>query len=158
MNYYSRNGDLMRLTMILGFVFATIIYLAPQERPRPSSHFTVSPAALYETYNELYFDNKLPKKIDILEADVPDSTEQLMGLTLHTVGTHYYKMYISPTFNDSEGQEEMTTLHEMCHQEVWEEKEANGTAAQADPKDSHGVPFQNCMKRLARQDAFWNIW
>ena len=31
-------------------------------------------------------------------------------------------------------------------------------AAKADPKDSHGVPFQNCMKRLARQDAFWNIW
>src|SRR5579862_7261318 len=105
MNYYRKYGDLMRKIIIL-VLFGAVIILTGQQKPRPSSHFTVSPASLYETYNELYFDNKLPKKIEILEADVPDSKEQLMGLTLHTIGTHYYKMYISPTFNDSEGQEE----------------------------------------------------
>jgi hypothetical protein len=156
MNYHRKYGDLMRKIIIL-VLFGAVIILSGQQKPRVH-HFRVSPAALYQTYNELYFDNKLPRKIEVLEEDVPDTKEQLMGLTLHTVGTHYYKIYISPTFNYSANDEEESTLHEACHVKVWEDREEDGTASTADPKDSHGKAWQDCMKRLAKQDAFWSIW
>src|SRR5580692_10168123 len=126
MNYHRKYGEVMKTIIILS-LFGMAILLSGKQKPR-HPHFTVSVAALYQTYNELYFDNKLPKKIEILEEDVPDSQEQLMGATFHTVGTHYYKMYISPTFNESQNEEEWTLMHEMCHTRVWEQKEEEGTA------------------------------
>ncbi len=147
----------MRKIIIL-LLFGTIIILSGQQKPR-SPHFTVSAAALYQTYNELYFDNKLPKKIEILEEDVPDSKEQLMGATFHTVGTHYYKMYISPTFNESQNEEEWTLMHEQCHILVWEQKEEEGTAQiYAAVGNRHGKIFQDCMLDLAKKGAFATIW
>jgi hypothetical protein len=118
--------------------------------------FIVSPAALYQSDNELYFNNKLPKA-EVVAAESPDG-DDVYGVTVHTPGTNYYKIFISPKNNDSMSLERGTVLHEACHTKVWSDAEANGTIEEYQFKDHHGKEFQDCMKTLARKDAFASIW
>ena len=144
--------------IITSFVAGTSVESLSKHFVRQPS-FIISPAALYQSDNELYFDNKLPKNIEIVEQEAPDG-EADYGLTLHATGTHWYKMFVSPTLNDSITEERWTVLHESCHIRIWENHEADGTAQEYKKRkgDGHGDEWQNCMKDLAMKDAFHDIW
>ena len=123
--------------------------------PKPS--FSVSPATLYQTDNELYFDNALPKDVIVVAEEAPDSAPGhfYYGETSHSVGSHWYKMFVSPKHNTSVDLEEETVLHESCHIKIWEKHERMGTPYAG---DEHGPEWQACMLDLAEQGAFKNIW
>src|SRR5271170_3433706 len=72
-----------------------------------ANHFNVTPQALYNSDNELYFNNELPKDIEVVAEEPPHYGDEkiLLGVTEHTPGTHYYRIYISPTYNAYEEDE-----------------------------------------------------
>ena len=110
--------------------------------------------ALYDSYNAAYFSDRLPPIEVVLTTPPPIGNEELEGETIHAVGGHWYKIYISPKYNITGDQQAETVLHEMCHVQMWEDSEASGI-----PYDGgHGKNWQNCMKGLAEEDAFRDIW
>src|ERR1700677_624109 len=127
------------LIFIAGFAWAKAGRTA--DTPR---RLSLDPQSLFDTYNEIYFDNKLPKAIVVGEepsgGHAPD--EVLLGNTEHAVGSHWYKIQISPRYNVYKQDEEETVLHEMAHEYVWEQAEARGEAYDG----NHGAEWQSCMK------------
>ena len=110
--------------------------------------------ALYDSYNAAYFNSQLPSVQVVLQTPPPIGNEVLEGETLHAVGGHWYKIYISPKYNITGDQQAETVLHEMCHVKTWEDAEASGISYDG----GHGKNWQNCMKGLAENDAFRDIW
>ena len=121
--------------------------------------FKVDPAALYQTYNEIYFNNELPKNIDVLAEEPPDVRpgDKVIAITYHSGHSHWYRMYVSPKLNPTLNYEEESVLHEQCHIEVEEDYESRNEIY-IDNSNGHGKPWQDCMKRLANEDAFSTIW
>lgn len=129
--------------------------------PKPSKRFPVDPAALYQADNELYFNNELPKNVEVVAAEAPDAEVTFqkehaydIAETEHTVGTHWYKMFISPTYNLTLTDERESVLHESCHIKEWEIYEKKGSSYGG----GHGPEWQGCMLDLAKKGAFSDIW
>lgn len=141
--------------LIIGALFLGAVAGLAAPLSKPS--FSVSPAALYQTDNELYFDNKLPKDVTVVAEEAPDTAPNhfFYGETSHAVSTHWYKMYVSPKHNTSVDLEEETVLHESCHIKVWEKYENRGVVYGG---GEHGPEWQACMLNLAEQGAFKDIW
>ena len=110
--------------------------------------------ALYDSYNAAYFSDRLPPIEVVLTTPPPIGNEELEGETIHALGGHWYKIYISPKYNITGDQQAETVLHEMCHVKVWEDAEASGVSYDG----GHSEIWQNCMKGLAEKDAFHDIW
>ena len=110
--------------------------------------------ALYDSYNAAYFNSQLPSVQVVLQTPPPIGNEELEGETIHAVGGHWYKIYISPKYNITGDQQAETVLHEMCHVKTWEDAEASGVSYDG----GHGAPWQGCMLGLAKQGAFASIW
>ena len=120
------------------------------------NHFSVSPQELYDADNLAYFDGQLPKVEVVAENDPYVPIERkILGLTEHTPGTHYYKIYISPVYNVYLEDEMESTLHEACHVWTQEKEEKEGLPVVG---DDHGLLWQNCMKMVAARDGFSTIW
>ena len=110
--------------------------------------------SLYDAYNAAYFNDQLPPILVVLQSPPPVGKEELEGETEHTVGSHWYKIFISPKYNITGDQQAETVLHEMCHVKVWEDAETSGVSYDG----GHGAPWQGCMLGLAKQGAFASIW
>src|ERR1700727_861417 len=91
------------------------------------NHFTVSPQTLYDANNQIYFEGQLPKVEVVAENDPYVPIERkILGMTEHSPGTHYYKIYISPVYNQYLEDEMGSVLHEECHIWTLEKEEKEG--------------------------------
>jgi SprT-like family len=149
----------MRNLGLVLFLVTVVSLGALHALPKKTPHtyeLPLNPAALYQSDNELYFDGKLPQATVIGEE--PDGERDAghvwVATTLHAVGSHYYKIQISPRYNPFVQDEELSVLHEMCHTWVWEQAESRGEAYD----DGHGKTWQSCMESLAAKHAFRDIW
>jgi hypothetical protein len=137
--------------------FGTLTLYSKNAQPKGvKPTLPINPVALYQSDNELYFDNKLPKA-DVVGEEPPgdrSAGKVWLASTEHTPGSHYYKMYISPRYNPYWQDEEGSILHESCHIYVWEQVEARG----GEYDDGHNEEWQDCMKSLALKNAFKSIW
>src|SRR6202044_1175423 len=95
---------------------------------------------LYETYNDSYFDGKLPNNVIVYV----DGAEGNVGLTDRCNGTALC-IHLNGYYNNSAPTEELTLLHESCHVYV--------LTAYGEQFDSHGPLWQSCMHNLARTGA-----
>lgn len=98
----------------------------------------------YKEFNKTQFNNKLPANIGFTWTYNPD----YRAVTeLDSIG---FVIKFNPIYNNSLSDMDMHLYHEMCHVSVY----------QTDPNQfiSHGKLFQDCMKHLAQQDAFKQIW
>lgn len=149
----------MKKLPIILFV-SCVALLAAWGRPKKEvNHFPVAPSALYQSDNELYFDNKLPRDVEVVAAEAPDNGTNgnyYLGETEHQPGTHYYKIFISPTYNLFPQDERETVLHESCHVYVNEAREARGQGFV--DYDPHGPEWQDCMLTLAKRGALADLW
>jgi len=137
------------LLMVSGFCIA---------HAGPKYRFKTSPAALYQSDNELYFDNKLPKNVIFVEGECPDKPTDggfNVACTSHAVGTRWYKVWVSPTYNETLTDEREAVLHESCHIRVYENYENKNETYGG---DEHGPEWQDCMLTLAKKGAFETIW
>jgi hypothetical protein len=145
-----------KLPMIM--FFATLILMGSfrflQAAHPHKAYLAVNPAALYQSDNELYFNNQLPPA-DVKEEDLeldPDGMKYY-GQTWHPKGSHDYAIRINPF--DDEVTEEETMLHEVCHVSVMENEMAAGEEVK---ENYHGPEFQDCMLTLAKKGAFRDLW
>lgn len=154
----------MKKLAIVAFVGVVLLGLrawVPTVLAATKHHFIVSPYTLYRADNELYFNNELPNNIEVIESEIPGAEIDFqkdggidVGDTAHQPGTHWYKIYISPTFNLTTTDERETVLHEACHVKMWEIAEKHEL-----PYDGgHGPEWQACMLDLAKKGAFADLW
>jgi hypothetical protein len=149
----------MKHTGLVLFLVTVVSLSALRALPKKTPHtyeLPINPAALYQSDNELYFDNKLPKAIVVGEEPdgEPAADYVRVALTQHDVGTHWYKIQISPRYNPFAQDEELSVIHESCHVFVWEQKEAQGEIYD----DEHGPEWQACMEMVAAKHGFAQIW
>jgi len=119
------------LVASLLFIWSTIITAQQCENPK----------AWYNSYNEIYFDNELPKDT-IVKYKILDKQ---MAVTQSIDGKHFI-IDLDPKYNLAARTAHTVLLHEMCHIETWNEKE------------EHGYQWIGCMKRLEKMNAYDNIW
>jgi hypothetical protein len=98
----------------------------------------------YAFYNDLFFDNKLPKNTLVTYANIPG----FMGLTFECGEQKKMCIVIDRASNSVSRVAKMTLLHEMIHVKLWNVIDF----------DIHGTEFQNEMHRLANEHAFDELW
>lgn len=110
---------------------------------------------LYSSYNDLYFDNKLPKDTTValslggnLMADTGCENDN---------GTEC-EIRVNPHFVVAGRTAENVMLHEMCHEKVWSRTlEANRSPMEDKWAYDHGKAWQSCMLSLDAMGAFRKI-
>jgi hypothetical protein len=105
----------------------------------------------YKATNETYFDNKLPldTKIEIHEIP-PDVNSDYTVAQTTPLGNGQYLIEIDPRFNLIGDEEALSLDHEVCHVFLLQQNNNGDT--------KHGARFQGCMKRLADEGAFQDLW
>lgn len=101
----------------------------------------------YAATNETYFDDQLPKDVKVIIEEISD--DETIAQT-EPLGNKKYIIEIDPRWNNDAGEQELSLDHEICHVYLMEQ---NG-----DGDREHGERFQNCMKRLAAENAFRGLW
>lgn len=151
MKYYSAE-----VFSLLFYIFMIVVLGSIKTSAAPRYKLPLDPEALYATFNNMYFDGSLPKNVAVVDhtTDQSFAGQPLEGETDHTLGTHWYKIYISPQYNTLADQEELSLFHEMCHVSIWEQRENEGK----NYVDDHGPAWQGCMLGLAKRGAFHDIW
>lgn len=153
-----KKSQIVVLLLIVALVLLVLSFFQRIDAPKSNGGLSINPAALYQTDNELYFDNKLPKDVIIVAEEAPDRLpgEEVFALTQHAAHTHWYKMYISPRMNFNGAIERFSIYHEACHIERWEARQAEGLPERV--SNEHGSDWQRCMLSLAERGAFADIW
>ena len=98
---------------------------------------------LYEADNRVYFAGKLPP----VTVWLGENNDSLMGMVLTVDGETY--IAIDSRYNPAGQEEEITLLHEMCHEEAGNEYEPVSGELLA-----HGPRWHACMHRLMNEGAF----
>jgi hypothetical protein len=110
--------------------------------------------AWYNGYNQMYFNNELPKAGTLSPPDVIIDFHlrdpKKMGVTIFGEADGYIRMSFNPDYIKSEKTLRLTLLHEQCHIELFVED--------VHTLDDHGPEWQACMLRLAEKGAFHDLW
>jgi predicted SprT family Zn-dependent metalloprotease len=126
----------MRPRIIVLLSLATIVfgvrYAIGREQLRSPDHLH----ALYQETNREFFDGKLQDVVLKVE-DLSDENSE--GVTYWM--NNRFVIVLDPKWNTSEDKALQTMRHESCHVATWDV---------TDPKDPHGPPFQECMKRFEK--------
>lgn len=127
-----------------GIIFAaalcSLLYQIP-ERPEP----VVTYASVkelkrwYAGYNEIYFNNALPKN-PVIDYGETDPTKMA---TTQKIGP-YFVIRFNPRYTGAYRTALETLLHEQCHVETWVDGE----------HVDHSDAWRACMDRLYRDGAF----
>lgn len=91
----------------------------------------------YDSYNETYFLNQLPKNTIVEYGDIGND----LGITFKDHGK--FHIIISRYFNRAPNTAHETLLHEIAHVATWGQE-----------FDSHGPKFRACLRRLYAEGAF----
>jgi hypothetical protein len=102
---------------------------------------------LYETYNEGYFQNKLPKNTVI---DIAEEKNMASAFCKNDNVTCIIQFNLKYTLAPRTADEAM--LHEMCHVKSWG-KDLDSLGVQIE----HGLTWRACMLQLDMQGAFREI-
>lgn len=94
----------------------------------------------YVSYNEMWFDGKLPK--DTIFTLTPNTSFQ--AETDKVNGT--FVIRFNPKYNLVVSQIDLNLLHESCHIVTWDEDL------------DHGVRWVGCMRSLAARGALDRLW
>jgi hypothetical protein len=97
--------------------------------------------AFYDTYNANYFGGKLPSNTVVEYGEANGA----MAITMKDGG--HFRIIINKTFNPVPRAAHLTLLHEQCHIASWQQE-----------LDDHGPRFQHCMRTLALEGAFDELW
>jgi|SRR5271170_2076307 len=111
-------------------IFFGVRYAIGREQLRSPDHLH----ALYQKTNGEFFDSKLPDvalEVEDLSNDNAEGETYMMN--------DRFVVVLDPKWNTSESEALDTMRHESCHVATWDV---------TDPKDPHGPPFQECMKRF----------
>ena len=105
---------------------------------------------LYAGYNDLYFDNKLPKDTQFFNtlggSNMADTVCDDLGQNCI--------MRFNPHYTAAPRTAESTMLHEMCHVKVWTRLLDSNRPAMQDQKEyAHSKPWQSCMLILDTEGA-----
>jgi hypothetical protein len=149
------------LTILLGVIAFLLFGHAPQQEPSMPEVYVDTPVTtmgetdaaylhqLYDTYNAVYFHDRLPKNIKI---DLSEHTKRMASSFCHDdAGTNceisYNERYtLAPRVAD------FTMLHEMCHIKVWS-TDRDFFGVQID----HGRLWRSCMLQIDMQGGFRQI-
>ena len=102
---------------------------------------------LYDQYNRGWFEEKLP----ILPVTwIDDASDKAPMAVTHGTKTEPDSIEMNRAFLPAQVETELYLFHEMCHVETW--------VASHKLKDQHGEYFQSCMRRLADEGAFNDLW
>lgn len=137
----------LRRLAILILAGATV--LGAQDAMCPLKPDTVYLSFLYNAYNDVYFNGNLPRNI-VVDWDPMLIPQHNMGLTEcpdDKVASDGCKITLSPDQQRWSRVWMMTLLHEECHVATWGKE-----------KDAHGKQFHQCMRRLANEGAFDELW
>lgn len=107
-------------------------------------------AARYREFNEEYFFGSLPFRKTTVELRDMRMQDWLGHIEQRRDQTWY--IAINSEGHPTERQAEMTLIHEMCHQYVV------GTLHKVSGLDDNDKGFQACMKNVANQDGFEDLW
>jgi hypothetical protein len=101
---------------------------------------------IYDTYNNQYFDNKLPKTVDI---DLLEPNDKFMASTMcDSIGVNC-KIHFNMKYVSADRVARITMKHEMCHVKTWM-KDMDSLGMQVE----HGKIWRSCMLQLDIQGAF----
>ena len=154
-----RDGKYILIILAVWFLFAVgFNFLRRQTRPvsgqnisqgggkKKTAIFQICPLdRAYADFNLQYFLGRLPKKANVLWADLTANND--MGLAwIDESGT--VQIRIDRKMNPVERQADMTLLHEQCHIKL----------VGKELSDLHGIEFQRCMVDLAERGAFHDLW
>jgi hypothetical protein len=114
--------------------------MSSKHKPTIGGEIAINLILLYASYNELYFDNKLPKEVPVFWGSVDSLGADLMGTCFYTAPA----IVILNGLKEFPCIAQITLLHEMCHLEF--------------PKAHHGKKFKMRMRKLAKQGAFDTLW
>lgn len=136
---------------LIGF----FMFLDYKEYSRKPVHRVNNPAPLsdaqlqrwYDGTNEEYFANELPKNVEVKWGDLTEKGD--MGYSVIRADESWL-ITIDRKTNPTNGQAELTEMHEICHVYLYSKGDAEF--------NSHGDKFQACMLRLANQGAFKGLW
>lgn len=115
--------------------------------------FSLSPAppvdlqVWFAGYNEMYFNDALPKTVLV---DWHLNDPRYLGLTDYEEHGEYYHIMLNPEYNKSGKTARLTLLHEMCHVSLRHDDDVEF--------DQHGPKWQACMHRLANAGAMEDLW
>jgi len=98
--------------------------------------------AWYDSYNERYFRNFLPKDTVVVYGDTEKLAPNSMGATFKD-GLRFH-ILLNPFYTTAPVVAHETLLHEMCHIETWNVH---------DSLDGHGKAWRSCMNRLYKEGA-----
>lgn len=128
-------------------LFLSMMLLAAPSLAHPSRQDRVQMQLflerLFRYVDDEYFDGNLPPTT-VKYAPIAD--DDLMGLTLCNGDGSRCEILISPKWNTSDKVAASTLLHEMCH------------AATIGKDFDHGPKWHTCMRNLAKEGAFDDIW
>ena len=102
---------------------------------------------LYETYNEGYFHNRLPRVIAI---NMFESNPDFMASTMCDEDMNCVIQF-NDTFVVSARTAQLTLLHEMCHVKMW--KTDRVTFGGVTIQNDHGRVWRSCMLQLDAEGA-----
>lgn len=101
---------------------------------------------LYETYNESYFQNRLPKVIVI---DMSESDSGLMASTL--CDGDVCNIHVNPDYVVAARTAQLIMLHEACHVKTWNKDVT--TFGDVTEQIQHGRAWRSCMLQLDAEGA-----
>jgi hypothetical protein len=130
----------MRWRILVSLLSLAIIcfgvgYAVGRERLRDPDHLH----ALYQETNKRFFSGQL-RDVEVKSHDLSD--EDAAGITYEEMKDRFV-IVLDPKWNTSDDEALRTMRHEACHVAAWDVM---------DPKDVHGPPFQECMKRFTEKE------
>lgn len=131
------------LALIAFFAYRGIIDVSAQIQSGQLTPTRSALLAVYQDTNDNFFGSRLPKDTKIQLTDLPGDMA-----TVEETDAGQFLIRIDRRKNPILKQAEMSLIHEMCHIDTWEDPTSH----------KHGEGFQVCMRRLAQQGAFNNLW
>ena len=131
---------------LLIFIVAALTWLlaigASRKGPKIVAHANIEGQTeldkKYAEYNELYFDNKLPKDTLI------DHSESIQMASTMKMSNGRFHIAFNDKYTLAERVSRSTLLHEQCHIQTWSEQKAA----------EHGPRWRTCMLTLDIQGIF----
>lgn len=129
---------------LLTFIFIGFLTLAGYSLfANNERQFSAPLTHTYQIYNDAYFDGNLPQNLKVYLGPAEGNAAIIAGIG--DPSREYIE--INPKYNPINQELEMSLLHEMCHC-------ATGTSE----FEEHGPKWHKCMKNLAAEGAFDDLW
>jgi hypothetical protein len=159
-NKFWTTGKKIALTIVLAVIATWLFgcdYVRKQTRTYVDNDSDVNADELkkiYNNYNDLYFDNKLPTDTkfyyDLTGSNMADTGCDDEGKNC--------VMRFNPKFTAAYRVAQGTMLHEMCHEKVWTKLLDKDRPAMEDQRAyDHSFVWQGCMLSLDTMGAFRHV-